>query len=125
MTLGSWMRNYLYIPLGGNRVKNKRRLFFNLWLVFIISGFWHGANWTFLIWGAFHGTFLALERTGYGKFLNKIGKWPSLLITFIVVNFGWFILINSIKNSINECVPIFQFAVHHLVLFYPPTNPPL
>ena len=91
ITLGAWMRNYLYIPLGGNRVSSKRRLYFNLWLVFVLSGFWHGASWAFVIWGVFHGTFLILERGWYGKFLLWIGKWLALLLTFFVVNFGWVI----------------------------------
>src|SRR6185312_13395946 len=50
MTLGNWMRNYLYIPLGGNQVSSKARLYFNLSVVFLISGFWHGAAWTFIFW---------------------------------------------------------------------------
>jgi alginate O-acetyltransferase complex protein AlgI len=57
ITLGAWMRNYLYIPLGGNRVSNLR-LYFNLWIVFLASGLWHGASWNFIIWGAYHGAFL-------------------------------------------------------------------
>ena len=51
ITLGAWMKNYLYIPLGGNKVNAKWKLFFNLWLVFVLSGLWHGAAWTFIIWG--------------------------------------------------------------------------
>jgi alginate O-acetyltransferase complex protein AlgI len=89
MTLGKWMRNYLYIPLGGNRVETKLKLYFNLWIVFLLSGLWHGASWTFIFWGAFHGTFLVLERIGYGNFLKKIGLIPSVLITFLTVNIGW------------------------------------
>ena len=54
MTLSRWMRDYLYIPLGGSRVPSKWRLYFNLCFVFIISGFWHGAAWNFIAWGAFH-----------------------------------------------------------------------
>ena len=60
ITLGKWMKNYLYIPLGGNKVDSKARLFFNLWLVFLLSGFWHGAAWTFIFWGIYHGLFLIL-----------------------------------------------------------------
>lgn len=56
MTLGSWMKNYLYIPLGGNKVNNLR-LYMNLWLVFLVSGLWHGASWSFIFWGAYHGFF--------------------------------------------------------------------
>ena len=62
ITLGDFMRDYLYIPLGGNRVKLKYRLYFNLWIVFILSGLWHGASWNYLIWGAYHGVFLILDR---------------------------------------------------------------
>ncbi len=89
MTLGSWMKNYLYIPLGGNKVDNKARLYFNLWLVFLASGFWHGAAWTFIIWGVYHGCFLILERMFLLKVFQKIGKIPSTLITFIIVAIGW------------------------------------
>ena len=53
ISLSRWMRDYLYIPLGGNQVKSKARLYFNLWLVFIISGLWHGAAWNFIVWGHF------------------------------------------------------------------------
>jgi alginate O-acetyltransferase complex protein AlgI len=88
MTLGSWMKNYLYIPLGGNKV-SKNRLYFNLWLVFLASGLWHGASWSFVFWGAFHGFFLVIERAFFGKVLLRIGKLPSILITFFIVNIGW------------------------------------
>ncbi len=89
ITLGNWMKNYLYIPLGGNRVSSKWRLFFNLWLVFLISGFWHGASWCFIIWGAYHGLFLVLER---GFLLNVYKRIPSfirMLLTFVIVVTGW------------------------------------
>lgn len=61
ITLSNWMRLYLYIPLGGNRVA-PARMYCNLWLVFLISGLWHGAAWTFICWGAYHGFFLTLEK---------------------------------------------------------------
>jgi len=64
ITLSNWMRDYLYIPLGGNRVKSKSRLYFNLSIVFLISGFWHGAAWTFIAWGIFHGAFLIFDKHG-------------------------------------------------------------
>lgn len=88
ITLGSWMKNYLYIPLGGNKV-SQGRMYFNLWLVFLASGFWHGASWTFIIWGAYHGTFLVLERLFLLNFYKKIGKLLSTLITFFIVAVGW------------------------------------
>lgn len=89
MTLGNWMRNYLYIPLGGNKVSNKYRLYFNLWLVFLASGFWHGAAWTFIFWGVYHGIFLVLERAFLLKVYEKIGKLPRVLLTFLIVAVGW------------------------------------
>ncbi len=89
ITLGNWMRNYLYIPLGGNKVNSKFRLYFNLWLVFLASGFWHGAAWTFIIWGIYHGFLLVLERIFLLKVYERIGKFPSMLITFILVAIGW------------------------------------
>jgi len=88
ITLGAWMRNYLYIPLGGNRVNSKWRLYLNLWLVFLASGLWHGAAWGFVIWGAYHGFFLVMERLFLGKWLARLGK-VSFLYTFGVVLVGW------------------------------------
>ncbi len=88
ITLGAWMRQYLYIPLGGNRVDNAWRLYFNLWLVFLASGLWHGAAWGFIIWGAFHGFFLVLERLFLGRLLQRAGK-AAVLYTFTVVAVGW------------------------------------
>ncbi|TXB64763.1 MBOAT family protein [Vicingus serpentipes] len=89
ITLGSFMRDYLYIPLGGNRVKSKTRLYSNLWIVFILSGLWHGAAWNFVLWGAFHGFFLILDRLFLLKVYSVIGKYPSILITFIITIVGW------------------------------------
>lgn len=88
MTLGNWMRNYLYIPLGGNRVNSKARLYLNLWLVFLASGLWHGAAWGFVIWGAYHGFFLVIERLFLGRWLARL-RSAAFLYTFFVVMIGW------------------------------------
>jgi alginate O-acetyltransferase complex protein AlgI len=88
ITLSNWMRDYLYIPLGGNRVGNAR-LYANLWAVFLISGLWHGAAWTFVLWGAYHGLFLVADRLFLVSVLKKVGKIPATLITYIIVLFGW------------------------------------
>ncbi len=85
ITFSTFMRNYLYYPLGGNRVKTKRRLYFNLWFVFLVSGLWHGASWNFVIYGAFHGTFLVMERLFLLKVLDRIGKFPSIVFTFLII----------------------------------------
>ncbi|HYQ56087.1 MAG TPA: MBOAT family O-acyltransferase [Draconibacterium sp.] len=91
ITLSEWMRDYLYIPLGGNRVKTKRRLYGNLITVFLISGLWHGASWNFVIWGAWHGCFLILDRLFLIKLFKRIGTVPRVLFTYIVVLVGWVI----------------------------------
>src|ERR1700751_3147654 len=88
ISLSRWMRDYLYIPLGGNKVSGVR-LYFNLWVVFLISGFWHGAEWTFILWGAYHGFFLAVERLFLLKITAKIGVFLRVLFTFFTVLFGW------------------------------------
>ena len=94
MTLGTFIKGYLYIPLGGNR-RGKGRMFFNLWVCFLLSGLWHGAAWNFVLWGAFHGFFIVLEKLLNGKRRTENGKLKtfrspfSVLITFIIVMIGW------------------------------------
>ncbi len=99
ISLSSWFRDYLYIPLGGNRV-SKSRLHFNLLAVFLTSGLWHGANWTFVVWGGLHGLFLIFERwshkarekfyaiTGISKH-TPIQNFINIIITFHLVLFSW------------------------------------
>lgn len=87
ISLSRWMREYLYIPLGGNR--NRSRVYLNLWIVFLLSGLWHGANWTFIVWGAFHGFFLTLERLFLARYLEKLPAAISMLWTFTIIMFSW------------------------------------
>ncbi|RYU80071.1 MBOAT family O-acyltransferase [Hymenobacter persicinus] len=87
ITLGRWMRDYLYSPLGGNRVSTGR-LYANLWTVFILSGFWHGAAWNFIAWGAFHGLFLVLDRLFLLRIYQRIGAL-SIIPTFLITVVGW------------------------------------
>ncbi len=109
ITLGAFMRNYLYIPLGGNRC-SKPRMYFNLWVVFLLSGFWHGANWNFIIWGAYHGIWLVLERMGLKKFYERIGKLPSVIITFIIVMVGWAVFrIEDLNDAWTFITRLFAF----------------
>jgi alginate O-acetyltransferase complex protein AlgI len=89
ITLSAWMRDYLYIPLGGSRVNTRLRLFMNLWIVFLISGLWHGASWNFVLWGAYHGLFLVLDRLFLKKLLDRAGKVVPTLFTFLVAVLGW------------------------------------
>ena len=91
ISLSRWFRDYLYIPLGGNRV-NKTRGFLNLLVVFVLCGFWHGASWLFLFWGIWHGLFLVIEKimANYKPIMRlpKVLKW---FYTMMVVIIGWLI----------------------------------
>ena len=109
ITLGTWMRDYLYIPLGGNRVSSGR-VYFNLWLVFLVSGLWHGASWNFVLWGAFHGLFLILDRLFLLNILKKIGGIPSTIITFFIVVLGWVLFrIEDLSDAIVYYQRLFAF----------------
>lgn len=88
ITLSNWMRLYLYIPLGGNRV-SPLRMYFNLWTVFLISGLWHGASWTFVFWGAYYGFFLCLEKAFAGRMPIAIPGVLRQAGTFLIVMVGW------------------------------------
>jgi alginate O-acetyltransferase complex protein AlgI len=82
------MRNYLYIPLGGNRKDKPWKVYINLWIVFLAVGFWHGANWTFILFGIWHGLWIALERLFLGHYLAKIPKAVAILWTFLLFVLG-------------------------------------
>jgi alginate O-acetyltransferase complex protein AlgI len=90
MSLSSWFRDYLYLPLGGNR-HGAWRTYRNLFCVFLLCGLWHGANWTFAAWGLYHGCFLVIERLGLGRMLSRL--WHPLRHTYLllVVCAGWVI----------------------------------
>ncbi len=99
ISLSTWFRDYVYIPLGGNKVTLKR-WHFNILTVFVVSGLWHGANWTFIIWGAMHGFIVIIEKWTWrirermrfaakSIHLAKVYKWIEIIGTFIVVLFTW------------------------------------
>jgi D-alanyl-lipoteichoic acid acyltransferase DltB (MBOAT superfamily) len=89
ISLSSWFRDYLYIPLGGNRVAVSRR-YINVFIVFLVSGLWHGANWTFIIWGALHGAFV-LIALGCARYFRafKLLSFFQWFSTFILVAIAW------------------------------------
>ena len=90
MTLGSWFRDYVYIPMGGNRV-SKPRWFFNIFVVWMLTGFWHGAAWTFILWGLFFAVLLMAEKLLYLKRLEKMKILPHIYkILFVAVSFVLF-----------------------------------
>lgn len=88
ISLSTWFKDYLYIPLGGNRVST-RRVYFNLFLVFFVTGFWHGASWNFIVWGMFHGVFLAIEHMGFSKILNRLWRPIQHIYLLLVVVVSW------------------------------------
>jgi alginate O-acetyltransferase complex protein AlgI len=88
MSLSSWFRDYLYVPLGGNRL-SKGRMYFNLVLVFFLCGLWHGASWSFVVWGLYHGTFLVLERLGLAAFVRRLPAPVRHAYLLLVVMIGW------------------------------------
>ena len=87
ISLSSWFRDYLYIPLGGNRA-GRGRTYLNLVLVFFLCGLWHGASWSFVVWGLFHGAFLVVERIGWGRVVARLGPLRHVYV-LIVAMIGW------------------------------------
>ncbi|MBR5446984.1 MAG: MBOAT family protein [Clostridia bacterium] len=99
ISLGTWFRDYLYIPLGGNRVGRVRGLF-NILVVWMATGFWHGAAWNFVLWGLMFAVLLAVEKTFLLKLLEKIGAFRHVYVMFFVIIS--FVLFDSV--SLGECV---------------------
>lgn len=88
ISLSSWFREYLYIPLGGNRVTVTRHII-NLLIVWSLTGLWHGASWNFIIWGLYYGVILVLEKYVYGKYLENIKDVMKHIYTLLIVIIGW------------------------------------
>jgi alginate O-acetyltransferase complex protein AlgI len=89
ISLSSWLRDNLYIPLGGNR-RGRRRTYVNLFIVMFLGGFWHGAKWTFVIWGGVHGILLAFERMiGKDSIYRALPRPIRVMLTFIIVLITW------------------------------------
>lgn len=110
ISLSSWFRDYLYIPLGGNR-KGVLRTYINLALVFFVTGLWHGASWNFIVWGLYHGFFLIMERLFLGKILYNAPKVISHLYTLLVVMFGWVLFrAETLKEAILYLSKMFSFT---------------
>ena len=129
VSLSTWFRDNLYIPMGGNRVSFVKQCR-NLMLTFVLSGMWHGANWTFLIWGALHGLVLIIE-----KFFKEIRKQANkrvrekksgwlrsvrqIAFTFVIVSFAWiFFRANNLDDAIYVIKNIFtgwDFSVQYVI----------
>jgi alginate O-acetyltransferase complex protein AlgI len=125
ITLSTWYRDYLYIPLGGSRA-GSFRTYFNLMLVFLLCGLWHGASWTFAIWGFYHGLFLILERLGLSNLLLRIGQEYRHLYTLLVVIVGWvFFRATDLAQAVGHLTAMIGFGsgkgiAYHVWLYLHP-----
>lgn len=114
ISLSSWFMDYVYIPLGGNRVKYCRHLS-NLFITFLVSGVWHGANWTFVLWGAWHGVFIVVDNL-FRKYSlipkpeHKITKILCIPVVFMIAVFGWvFFRANNVQDAFFAFQTMFRF----------------
>ena len=110
ISLSSWFRDYLYIPLGGNR-RGKVRTYINLIIVFACTGLWHGASFSFIVWGLWHGLFLVIERLGFKKALDKLPKFIGWIYTMLVVLVGWvFFRADTLSAAMKYLGEMFSFS---------------
>lgn len=110
ISLSTWFRDYIYIPMGGNRVK-KWRFHYNLFITFLVSGLWHGANWTFVVWGGLHGIYLILENILEDFFSRVAGNYRlfRIAITLFLVNYAWiFFRANSLSDAFSITGKLFM-----------------
>ncbi|MGL5703372.1 MAG: MBOAT family O-acyltransferase, partial [Cetobacterium sp.] len=116
ISLGSWFREYLYIPLGGNRV-GITRTYLNLFIVFLATGIWHGANWTFVLWGIWHGIFIVLERViKIEKFQKGYEKILRHIYTVLIFVVGWVLFrADSLSNAGNILKVMFGLKINDKV----------
>ena len=113
VSLSTWFRDYVYIPLGGSR-QGCVRSHVNMWVTMLISGIWHGANWTFVAWGAFHALFLSVERmTGFPERLMKIpgGRFVASVVTLMLVLVSWvFFRAENMTQALGIIVTMFDVS---------------
>ena len=111
ISLGTWFRDYVYIPLGGSRVK-KSRLVFNLFVVWFLTGVWHGANWTFIVWGLMYFVLLTIEKlTGFYKTDSKTKKVVLWLYSMLFIVLGWVVFRStSLPNAFNYITKMFNVS---------------
>lgn len=105
ISLTTWFRDYVYIPLGGNRC-SKAKWMRNFLIVWLLTGLWHGASWNFILWGMFYAAILLVEKFGFHKVLKKLPKLFSWIYSFAIINFGWLLFrvnnLSDLKYVINS-----------------------
>jgi alginate O-acetyltransferase complex protein AlgI len=120
ISLSTWFKEYLYIPLGGNRLGNNRT-YFNLFIVFLATGIWHGASWNFIFWGLWHGFFIILERiiSWHKKELKTAGNIAKHLYTILVFIIGWVIFrSDTMTYAAKYILRMFGIGEQTLTLYY-------
>lgn len=113
ISLSTWLKDYVYIPLGGSRC-SKMRNYWNIFVTFLVSGIWHGANWTFIVWGIWHGIFQIVEKMlGQQKCeYGCLGKSIKIVVTFLLVNFAWiFFRMPTLADACGVIGRIFDFSL--------------
>lgn len=112
ISLSTWLKDFVYIPLGGSRC-SKLRNYWNIFVTFLVSGIWHGANWTFIVWGCMHGVIQIVEKVfGIQKLKSQNGfvKFGRILISFLLVNFAWiFFRMPTLGDALGVIGHIFDF----------------
>ena len=118
ISLSTWLRDYLYIPLGGSRISNHRTSF-NIILVFLLCGLWHGTQWHYIIWGGYHGVFLAFERGPAGRALAVAWKPLRHLYAILVVMIGWvFFRAENLHVAMSYLWAMCSFSLHSFDRYY-------
>lgn len=118
MSLGQWFRDYVYFPLGGSRVKTKSKLIFNIFIVWLLTGFWHGASWNFVLWGFMYFVLITFEKITEvpKKFKNKYSKWIYQFFTLFCVLIGWVLFRSTnITNAFNYGLSMFGLTNNNLL----------
>ncbi len=118
MSLGQWFRDYVYFPLGGSKVKKTSRLIFNLFIVWTLTGVWHGANWNFIFWGLLYFVLITFEKvTGIPKkFKSKTLKIIYRIITLLLVLIGWvFFRANNMTDAIKYLLSMLSLRGNPLI----------
>ena len=114
MTLGNFFRDYIYIPLGGNRVATWK-VYRNLFIVWFLTGLWHGAAWNFVVWGLFYGVIIAFERTRFGSLLKRTPSWFQHSYTILFFLIGWvFFRSPDLTYSFEFLATMFSFNFTYL-----------
>lgn len=127
ISLSTWLKDYVYIPLGGSRC-SKLRNYWNIFVTFLVSGIWHGANWTFIVWGCMHGVCQIFEKMmGLQKCNSRwFGKLVRILITFLIVNFAWiFFRMPTLSDALGVIIRIFDTSLPMTVFIEHNNNLPI